>query len=137
MNEPEEQLRRFIEAMEKWETETWKAMKEAERTSSPDSYEQAARQHLVTIFEEFCTPKRRAHGRIENLSVASPSDYCTRNLNLAARQSTPRRAVFTATSSRRGIASKFVYVLLNQDGRWLVDNKKVINDDGSETSWWL
>ena len=103
----------------------------------PGNYQSAARESLIRIFDEFCTPKHRAYGRIENLSIANPSDYCCEHLSLEPRQTTGRRAVFVAASARRGLASKFVYVLLKQNGRWLVDNKKVINDDGSETSWWL
>ena len=136
-DQPEEQLRLFIETMEKWESESWKAMKAAERTASPKSYEEAARQLLVSIFQKFCTPKKRTYGRVDNLSLAQPSDYCSQNLVLAARESSPRRAVFVATSARRGWASKWVFVLLKQGGRWLVDNKKGISDDGSESSWWL
>jgi hypothetical protein len=136
-DEPVPQLRGFIDAMEKWETETWKAMKTAERTATPDSFQSPARQQLSVVFEEFCNPKRRAYGRGENLCFASPSDYCTLGLNLQLRKFTSRRAVYVTESSRRGIASKFVYVLLKQEGRWLVDNKKALNEDGSETPWWL
>lgn len=136
-DQPEARLRLFIEAMEKWESESWRAMKQAERAPFPNNYEGPARQRLITIFQEFCTPKKRAYGRVDNLSLAHPSDYCSAKLVLTTRQSSSRRVVFVVTSARRGWGSQWVFVLLKQGGRWLLDSKKTINEDGSESAWWL
>ena len=136
-DQPEERLRRFIQAMEKWETESWQAMKQAERTAKPYSFENLARPQMTAIFHEFCTPKKRIYLGREDLTLAHPSDYCSDKLILTPRQLSPRRAEFVASSSQRGRVTKWVFVMLKQGGRWLVDNKKAINDDGSETAWWL
>ena len=123
--------------MEKWESESWQAMKQADRTSNPKSYEEPARRRLITIFQEFCTPKERPDGRLNDLSLANPSDYCSSKLVLTLRKSSPRRAVFVATSAQRGLVTQWVFVMLKQDGRWLVDKKKAVNLNGSESVWWL
>jgi len=136
-DQPEERLRLFIIAMEKWESESWQAMKQAERTSNPKSYEDPARRRLIAIFQEFCTPKERPYGRVDNLSLANPSDYCSTKLVLTPRKLSPRRGVFVATSAQRGLVTQWVFVMLKQDGRWLVDNKKATNANGSESVWWL
>ena len=135
--QPEERLRQFIHAMEKWETESWQAMRKAERTSTPDSYEMPARQQLNAIFQEFCTAKKRTYGREDDLSLANPSDYCSKKLVLTARKTSARRIEFVASSAQRGLVTKWVFVLLKVDGHWFVDNKKAINEDGSEIKWWL
>src|ERR1043165_6089271 len=128
--EPEERLRLFLKAMEGWEADTWRGMKEAERTSTPSSYDELARKRLVPIFQDFCTRKKRPYGRVENLSVTSPSDYCTTNLVLETRKALPRRVVIITRASKGRATFNFVYVLLKQSDQGFVVNRKNVGAEG-------
>lgn len=80
------------------------------------------------IFAKFCTKKKRAYGRPDNLSYAQPSDYDrnSHQITEAEQETRSRIAIYTKEDDRR-----FKFVLLKKGSTWLVDHKKIWIDGWS------
>ncbi len=117
---PEEVLRGFIAAMNRWEKECARI----DRENKPALAVNMNGDALGAIFDEFCTPKERKYGR--SGSYAKPPEYDPkRERVIAVRTPRSRRMVIETTRTRFG--ERREYVLLKQRGAWLLDS---VREDG-------
>ena len=115
--EPVEVLQGFIAAMNQWE-------KESARVSDavPNFVFKLNKEPQQLVFDEFCTPKERKHGRLG--SFTRPPEYDLQKERVLNVRKVSQQRVEITTERQDEILYTFVYVLLKQDGMWLIDNKK-------------
>jgi hypothetical protein len=119
--DPAQVLRRFIADMNTWELRiaaTYKGLPPEEH----QAFWTEARDTLREIFARWCTPKERKHGRLG--SFQDPPEYQPdmEDVGETVVESPRRASVYTQRRSGFGFQQK--YVLVKQDGRWLLDSVK-------------
>jgi hypothetical protein len=133
---PEETLRAFIHAMHQWELEEHQHSSNLRirlRTETV-SEEEISRMQQATlarqqqIFDRYCTPEPRPHGR--QGSFGHPPEYDPAETIIEVEQRSPAR-LHIFTQQRTGFRHKRRYVLLKQKGRWLIDSVQWQASDGS------
>jgi hypothetical protein len=105
------------------------ARSETDSVSEEDSKRlfDACREECRNIFAKYCTPKKRAYGRPENVSIGYPPDYeADPAMEPITSVETPTRSrIVIETKQQFNLKYRCQYVLLKKGDRWLVDSKKI------------
>jgi len=117
---PEEVVRGFVAAMHRWESECGRIAK-SQKPSAADAVFGISGPAMKTIFDEFCTPKKRPHGR-NGGAYSTPPEYSPRDAMGEVKMLGPRRAEIETSRGGR-VPERVTYVLLKVGGAWLVDSK--------------
>jgi len=117
--EPEAIVKGFIAAMHRWEKESARVARKWKDTAPITRFNRDAQKQ---IFDEFCTPKERKHGR--QGAFSEPPEYSPRNEKIVAVRSCSPRRVEVDTRERAGLKRLNTYVLLRKKKVWLIDSKK-------------
>ncbi len=117
--EPMEVLKGFIAAMHQWEKECNRIEKTSKSNAPVTRFNLEA---LAQIFDEFCTPKERKHGRAG--SYGTPPEYNPRTQKIVAVRECSARRVEIDTQETSGFKRNLTYVLLKKKQGWLIDSRK-------------
>ncbi|MBI2264534.1 MAG: helix-turn-helix domain-containing protein [Armatimonadetes bacterium] len=83
---------------------------------------------LQLISSRYCTEKERAYGRTAAAFWNDPPEYDTRKEHIQRIESAPRKVlIYTKLDSEWLTRWGYVYTLLRKGDRWLIDNKKVLD----------
>ena len=116
--EPEDVVRSFIAAMNRWENESARISDAWEIT--PERFNLEAQE---LIFDEFCTPKERKRGRLG--SFRQPPEYDPELENVVKVRPISKSRVEVDTERHEfNTKIKHTYVLLKKGGAWLIDSLK-------------
>ncbi len=121
----------FFKAMNEWEVSYVRRQKAAGKQSKggmvTEEVWEACREDCRQIFSQYCTPKKRAYGRPENVSAGSPPDYEAdpRQEPVTSIETPTRRRIVIETRQEFNVKYRCQYVLLKKGDRWLIDNKKI------------
>ena len=124
-DDPEAVVASFVRAMNAWELEAAGLPKE----DRADSWAEV-RQKMDSVFAEFCTSEDRPYGR--QGAFQSPPEYDpAREEVFRVTLESPKKA-FVDTQRRAVLGGgEYRYVLHLCAGRWLIDNLKFKESDGS------
>ena len=114
--DPTSVLRGFILAMHRWEVACMQTIDDEQIDIERFRMEQDQ------IFARFCTPKRRAYGRLGSFS--SPPDYAPEECLVSVDTGGNRSEMMTRQCDDRAMRYENLYILIRNNGRWLVDGKK-------------
>lgn len=112
----------FIAAMNRWETESWQAMRAARNTITPDSYRAEVNHRMIRIFQAYCTDKERPHGRTG--SFQSPPECDPKKETVTSTTVEKRKALVETTRQTVLGGGEYRYVLFMQADQWRIDNLK-------------
>src|SRR5262245_20586530 len=138
---PAEVLRAFMTAMHDWEPRTFQAIQE--KAGRPNLWKALApfRKELDRIFARYCTPKDQPRARQASCcaAMAPTYDLAREVIREVVEETANRVAIHT---ERMGTAPSFrktrhVYVLLRKNGRWLLDNSKMLLGKGKTLADYL
>lgn len=114
----------FIEAMNQWEIESWKASRDARDTADPASYQAAVLQNMNQVFATYCTDKDRKQGRSGSFQKPPEYDPATeRTLSTSLEDDGKRAIVETERQAILG-GGRYRYVLHRKGNQWRIDNLK-------------
>jgi hypothetical protein len=122
---PEAVVAAFIRTMNSWELFAANLPK-AEGLTQWEKIDQ----QMDAIFAQYCTPKERKQGR--QSSFQSPPEYDPKQEAIISTHIETATEAFVDT--RRDVVlgcGNYRYVLHRKDGRWLIDNLKFRERDGS------
>ena len=125
--------------MNVWENEAWAAHEHAREAGIEDfRYLKEAADKLRLIYAQFCTSRERPYGRlgIETCAAIShPPDYNPETEKIIdVNHATSRRVLIQTEAPMRGLPTVLQtsqYVLLKVAGKWRVDSKRYMCDDGT------
>jgi len=106
--------------MHRWESECGRIAKK-EKRSAADAVFGISGPAMKSIFDEFCTPKKRPYGR-NGGSYSTPPEYQPRDAMGKVKMVNARRAEIETSRGGR-VPERVTYVLLKVGGAWLVDSK--------------
>lgn len=114
----------FIQAMNRWETESWQAERSCRTTDDPFSYQADVRAKMDAIFSSFCTPKDRKYGR--NGSFQKPPEYDPQHEKILETEIDENRKRAYVTTYREAVlgGGRHRYSLTRRGNRWLIDTLK-------------
>ena len=121
-DEPGSVVAGFISAMYHWELDSWKAMRAAQNSDDPPSYQEVVKQRQTEIFNNFCTNKGRKQGRLG--SFQNPPEYNPSSEKVSSSTIEPngRKAIVETVRESRLGGGIYRYVLYRREQRWLIDN---------------
>ncbi|MCA9102492.1 MAG: hypothetical protein KDA63_15125 [Planctomycetales bacterium] len=120
----------YFKAMNEWATQCSSQYNVAERQSPSGNVAEELWQtwhdECRAIFDQFCTPKKRAYGRPDNISVGRPPDYMPEpdDEPITGVETPTKRRIVIETKQSFGMKERCQYVLVKNGDRWLVDSKK-------------
>ena len=115
--------------MHQWEVESWAASHAVKNNADPSSIFTEIKDKQETIFEKFCTQKPRPYGRLG--SFQKPPEYDPLHEYILDVTEERKGRVLIRTKQTTGFQETFQYVLLWRTSGWRIDNKKIIDSDGS------
>jgi hypothetical protein len=128
----------FFKEMNQWAAQ-WSERHEAARRQaathiSDDELWEQCREECRQIFSRYCTPKTRAFGRPENVSIGSPDYHADPDQEPVTFVQTPtRQRIVIETKQEFDVKYRCQYVLLKKDGKWLIDSKKIWGEGWEQT----
>jgi hypothetical protein len=129
--DPTEVVKAFMVEMHLWEIASHKARRDASSSSDPSSYQPGVLEAMQRVFERYCTPKERNHGRLG--SFTNPPEYQPLHEKIMdSKFESPLRACVT-TIRETGFREHRMYILLKSWGRWFIDSAKTQDDEGRWT----
>lgn len=124
-DQPEAVVIAFIKAMNAWELFAAGNSKR-ERASASSGINR----EMDAVFSHFCTSKDRAFGH--QGSFQSPPEYDPlREVVIKSTIESARKALVDTRREAVLSGGEYRYVLHRTDGKWLIDNLKFREDDGS------
>jgi len=122
---PESVVAAFIRAMNAWELFAARHQKKEGSTPWP-----VVNREMGQVFSRYCTPKERPFGR--QGSFQSPPEYDpAREEIVVARIESPMKALVDTRREAILGGGEYRYVLHRVGERWLIDNLKFKEEDGS------
>lgn len=120
-------LQDFFCAMNRWQV----GYHDSIATRSPsesigDEIWERCREDCRQIFRQYCTPKPRAYGRPETISIGGPADYSDDPAagSIIHVETSSRQRIVIETKQNFGVGYRCQYVLLKKGVTWLIDSKK-------------
>ena len=121
-DDPESVVTAFIASMNAWEIHA----NRVSRSGAGDHWPEIHRTQAL-VFDRYCTPKERPHGRAG--SFGKPPEYDPeRERILSSRLHGAKRAFVETDRESVFGGGRHRYVLHLLDGRWLIDNVKIDRD---------
>ena len=118
----------YFKAMNAWQAKHAKRYEKAAKNESFDARPlfDACREDCRQIFAKYCTTKKRAYGRPENVGIGGPEDYpADPTLEPVTHVEPATRSRLVVETKYRGmLEARHRYVLVKKDGRWLLDSKQ-------------
>jgi hypothetical protein len=123
-DDPLSVVRAFIEAMNRWETESWLTERSFRTTGDPFSYQADVRARMDVIFSNFCIPRDRKYGR--NGSFQKPPEYDPQHEKILETEVDEVRKRAHVTTHREAVlgGGRHRYTLVRRGGKWLIDTLK-------------
>jgi hypothetical protein len=116
--EPEDVVRSFIVAMNRWENESARIFDAWEIT--PEHFNREAQEQ---VFNEFCTPKKRKYGRLGSFQQPPEYDPVLEDV-MDSRTVSKSRVEVDTVRREMNTKTNYTYVLLKKGGAWLIDSLK-------------
>jgi hypothetical protein len=119
---PEKSLKQFISDMNAWET--WAKQNDPREPTEEQwqSYIKICKEKLDSIFNELCTHKRRVYRR--QCDFGDPPEYQPDLEDIIEVTALSSSRVEIITQEKSGLENRNKYILLNRQGKWLLDNKQ-------------
>jgi hypothetical protein len=125
----------FIEKMHQWEMSCNKIA--ADNSMTFQEQFNLQKKELSDIFKTFCTQKERKNGKPNTISYGSDGSYeydpIEELITDAIKDEKSNSKYYVITFREDPLDEKFQYSLLKHDEKWLIDVKKVYDED--KDSW--
>jgi hypothetical protein len=123
-------LKQFMSEMNAWEI--WAKQNDPKEPTEEEwqSFKKICEAKLDSIFDELCTPKKRAFRR--QCDFRDPPEYLPGLEDIIEVNEFSSSRVEIITQEKSGLENKNKYVLLNRKGKWLLDNKQWFDDIDSK-----
>jgi len=123
-NDPASVVEAYIVSMNRWEIESWKAMRSVKESDDPSSYQDEVKRKEKEIFEYFCTKKERKYGR--QGSFQKPPEYDPESEKILSTTIVEDRKAAIVETERDSVlgGGTYRYKLYRREGKWLIDNLK-------------
>jgi hypothetical protein len=128
---PSSRVRSFIEAMNLWERETWRASRAVRDTPEPEAHSASAANELHQILEKFCVPEHL--GARGLMAYSHPPTYDPLLESVVAEQM-ESDSVARVTTERHGHAlgnGQFRYTLKKIKSEWRIAGLEKRQSDGT------
>jgi hypothetical protein len=119
---PSDRVVSFVQAMNKWELDSWAAMRRARDTPDPFSYSDESAHALATIVREFCVSAQTKLQGVTPFGRPPKYDPSTERVVVERREPSGDALVETLRTGSGSVlyAGRYRYRLREEDGRWRI-----------------
>ena len=124
-------LSSFINEMNKWEIKC--SIIANDKTLTFEEQFNKQKKAVEEIFDAFCTKKERKQGRPSTISYGHDDSYIydpeKEEIIEIYTDDKNSYKMFVETFREDPLDEKFQYILIKKEGRWLIDSKKIFDED--------